>query len=154
MAERARSFASRLAGDFDTRLVCAGGGRRATAASKMLGDLFGARPDVCYVLDIAAAGVAAAGAYRAATGTPLVIDTGDAVVELGRVLGRGPFGMLATRGLEAFALRTAARVVVRGSYHKNCSPAAGSGPNSSRTESRSISLPRRPTTSRGRRTGR
>jgi glycosyltransferase involved in cell wall biosynthesis len=117
MAERARSFATRLADDFDSRLVCAEGGR-ASAARRMLRDLFSARPDVCYVLDIAAPGVAAAGAYRAATGIPLVIDTGDAVVELGRVHDRGPFGMLATRGLEAYALGTASRVVVRGSYHQ------------------------------------
>jgi glycosyltransferase involved in cell wall biosynthesis len=47
-----------------------------------------------------------------------VIDTGDAVVELGRVLGRGPLGILATRGLEAFAMRAATRVVVRGSQHQ------------------------------------
>jgi glycosyltransferase involved in cell wall biosynthesis len=117
MAERARSFTSRLADDFDPRLVCAGG-RRASAAGRMLRDLFAVRPDVCYVLDIAAAGVGAAGAYRTATGTPMVIDTGDAVVELGRVLGRGRLGMLATRGLEAFAMRAAARVVVRGSHHQ------------------------------------
>jgi hypothetical protein len=117
MAERAGAFAQRLAGDFDARLVCAEGGR-ASAAGLLLHQLFRARPDVCYVLDITAAGVAAAGAYRAATGTPLVIDTGDAVVELGRVLGRGPLGTLATRGIEAFALRAAARVVVRGSHHR------------------------------------
>jgi glycosyltransferase involved in cell wall biosynthesis len=119
MAERAGAFAARLAGDFDARLVCAcGGGGRAAAAGQVLRELFRTRPDVCYVLDITAAGVAAAGAYGAATGTPLVIDTGDAVVELGRVLGRGPLGMLATRGIEAYALRSAARVVVRGSHHR------------------------------------
>ncbi len=117
MAERARSFASRLAGDFDPRLVCAEG-RRSSAVTRLLRDLFAARPEVCYVLDIAAAPVVAGGAYQAVTGTPLVIDFGDAVVELGRALGRGRFGMLATRALESFALRTADRLVVRGSYQQ------------------------------------
>ena len=117
MAERARSFASRLSGDFGPRLVCAEGGR-ASAAGRMLRDLFAVRPDVCYVLDIAATPVVAGGAYQAATGTPLVIDFGDAVVELGQVRGRGRFGMLATQALELFALRAADRLVVRGTFHK------------------------------------
>jgi len=117
MAERARAFASRLADDFDPRMVCPEGGR-ASAAGCMLRDLFAVRPDVCYVLDIAAAPVMVGGAYQAVTGTPLVIDFGDAVVELGRALGRGRFGMLATRALESFALRAADRLVVRGSYHQ------------------------------------
>ena len=117
MAERARSFASRLAGDIDPRLVCAEG-RRSSAVARLLWDLFAARPEVCYVLDIAAAPVLAGGAYQAATGNPLVIDFGDAVVELGQALGRGRFGMLATQALESFALRAADRLVVRGSYHQ------------------------------------
>lgn len=117
MAERARSFASRLAGEFDPRLVCAKG-RRSSAVARLLRDLFAACPDVCYVLDIAAAPLVAGGAYEAATGTPLVIDFGDAVVELGRALGRGRFGMLATRALASFALRAADRLVVRGSFHQ------------------------------------
>jgi glycosyltransferase involved in cell wall biosynthesis len=126
MAERAVAFARRLDGAFDARLVCADAqGRRAAAAGRLLRDLFQARPDICYLLDITVAGVAAAGAYRAATGTPLVIDTGDAVVELGRVLGRGPLRLLATRGVEAFALRAAARVVVRGSQHRRLLAARG-----------------------------
>ena len=117
MAERARSFASRLAGDFDSRLVWPrAGGRRPPGGSSV--DLFAVRPEVCYVLDIAAAPVVAGGAYQAATGTPLVIDFGDAVVELGQAGGRGRFGMLATRALESFALRAADRLVVRGSYHR------------------------------------
>ncbi|WP_435022611.1 glycosyltransferase (plasmid) [Tundrisphaera sp. TA3] len=124
MAERAGAFADRLSGEIDPRLVFAEG-RRASAALAMLRRLEGLRPRLCYVLDIAAAGVAAAGMYRAATGTPMVVDTGDAVVELGRALGRGPVGMLATRGLEAFALRAAARVVVRGRHHRDLLARAG-----------------------------
>jgi glycosyltransferase involved in cell wall biosynthesis len=117
MAERAESFAIRLAGSFDGRLVYRTGGK-AAAVARMLADLAAARPAACYVLDLAAAGVLAAGAYKHATGTPFVLDTGDAVVELGRALGRGRAGVAATRALEAYALRAAAAVVVRGTYHR------------------------------------
>jgi glycosyltransferase involved in cell wall biosynthesis len=117
MAERARSFATRLSGEFDARLLHAGVGR-ASAAAWMLRDLFAIRPAACLVFDVAVTGVAAAGAYKSATGTPFVIDTGDAVVELGRALGRGPLKMAATRALESFAMKAAARVVVRGSHHR------------------------------------
>jgi glycosyltransferase involved in cell wall biosynthesis len=116
MGERAAAFAGRLGGEFEPHLVFREGGK-AAAARRMLRGLRAVRPDVCYVLDVAAAGVTAAGVYKLLTGTPFVIDTGDAVVELGRVLGRGPAGMLATRALETFALRAAAGVVVRGSFH-------------------------------------
>lgn len=117
MAERAGAFASRLGNRFDPHIVYRVGGR-AAAAARMLRAIAAVRPDVCYVLDLAAAGVLAAGVFRQATGTPFVLDTGDAVVALGRALGRGPVGMWATRALEAYALRTAAGVVVRGTYHR------------------------------------
>ncbi len=117
MGERAEAFASRLANRFDCSLVFRAGGK-AGAAARMLRDLAAARPRVCYVLDLAAAGVAAAGLYQRATGTPFVVDTGDSVVDLGRALGRGPLGLAATRALEVYALRAAAAVVVRGTYHR------------------------------------
>ena len=56
--------------------------------------------------------------YRLVTGTPWYVDTGDAIVALGKALGRGPMAMFATRVLELFALRASSGVVVRGSYHK------------------------------------
>jgi glycosyltransferase involved in cell wall biosynthesis len=76
------------------------------------------RPSVCYILDLAWSGVAATGLYKLATNTPFIVDTGDAIVELGHLLGRGPIGTTLTRALEAYALRAASIVVVRGSYHK------------------------------------
>ena len=124
MAVRAESFAARLAADFDVRTVYRAGSA-AAAARRMLGELARIRPAGCYVFDLAVAGVVAAGLYRRATGTRFAVDTGDAVVDLGRVLGRGPAGMLATRLLEAFALRGATRVVVRGSYHRELLAARG-----------------------------
>lgn len=127
MAERALSFASRLREEFDCRMIYRTGGRLG-AISAMLRALAAVRPDVCYVLDLASSGVIAAALYKRATGTPFVLDTGDAVVELGRALGRGRAGLAATQALESFALRAASGVVVRGSHHREL--LAGRGVNS------------------------
>jgi glycosyltransferase involved in cell wall biosynthesis len=118
MAERARSFAVRLTARFDSRLVFRDGGRL-RAIGRMVRAIAAARPDLCYVLDLAASGVVAAGLYRHMTGSPLVVDTGDAVVELGKALGRGTVATAATRMLETYALRAAAALVVRGSFHRD-----------------------------------
>lgn len=117
MGERAASLAERIGGEFDVRVAFRRGGK-AGAIGRMMRELAAFRPDVTYVFDLAAAGVLAAGAYRVATGTPMIVDTGDAVVALGAALGRGPLGMAATRALEAFALRVSAHIVVRGTFHK------------------------------------
>jgi glycosyltransferase involved in cell wall biosynthesis len=117
MGERARAFAKELAGEFDCHVVYRHGGKLA-AAWRMVRELWTIRPNICYVLDMAASGVAAAGVYRLVTGTPWYVDTGDAIVALGKALGRGPLAMFATRVLELFALRASSGVVVRGSYHK------------------------------------
>ena len=117
MGERARAFARELAPDFDCHVVYRHGGKLA-AAWRMARELWTIRPHICYVLDMAASGVAAAGVYRLVTGTPWYVDTGDAIVALGKALGRGPMAMFATRVLELFALRASSGVVVRGSYHK------------------------------------
>ncbi|HJZ90356.1 MAG TPA: glycosyltransferase [Gemmataceae bacterium] len=123
MAERAQAFADRLT-EFSSRVFFRTGGRLA-AIERMVRGISVVRPDVCYVVDCALSGVAAAGIYRRATATPFILDTGDAVVELGRVLGRGRTGVAATRALEGYALRTAAAVVVRGSYHRELLSARG-----------------------------
>lgn len=117
MGERAVAFGTRLAHRFDCRYVSRTD-RGPAALVRMVRELFTLRPDVCYVLDLAAAGVMAAGVRKHLAGTPFVLDTGDAVVELGRVLGRGPAGMFATRAMEAYAMRAAPGVVVRGSFHR------------------------------------
>ena len=118
MGERAAAFQSRLTGTFDIQLIFREGGKF-HATQGMLRQLLAFRPALCYVFDMAAAGIAAAGAYCKLTRRPLVVDTGDSIVDLGRVLGRGWLGLLATRALEAFALRTSALVVVRGSWHRD-----------------------------------
>ncbi|MDB5311171.1 MAG: glycosyl transferase group 1 [Gemmataceae bacterium] len=117
LGERAEAFAARLAARFACRLVFRTGGK-GQAVGRMLAEIAAAAPAVCYVLDLAASGVAAAGAYKLATATPFVLDTGDAVVELGRALGRSWAGTAATRGMEAYALRAASAVVVRGTFHR------------------------------------
>lgn len=119
MAERAESFAARLTDRFDCRLIHReSNAAKWRSAMQMLRRVREWRPDVCYVLDLASAGVLCAGLYRRRTGAPFVVDTGDAVVELGQALGRSWFGVQATRSLETFAIRAAAEVVVRGSYHR------------------------------------
>ncbi len=117
MGERAAAFTSRLAGRFDCRFVFRPD-RGVRSLGGMVRELFALRPVACYVLDLAAAGVVAAGVLKHTQGTPFALDTGDAVVDLGRVLGRGPVAMTATRGIDAYALRAASAVVVRGSLHR------------------------------------
>lgn len=117
MAERATAFATRLTEDFETQIVLRLGGKLG-AAGRMLRELRGFAPDLCYVLDLASSGLVAAGLYKLATGVRFVVDTGDDVVALGKVIGRGPIAMTATRAMECYAMRTAAAVVVRGSFHR------------------------------------
>jgi glycosyltransferase involved in cell wall biosynthesis len=116
MAERAAAIAARLGGRFAITLIYRGAGRlRATA--RMLSAIRSVRPDACYVFDMAASGVAAAGLYEHATGAPFIVDTGDVIVDLARVLGRRRLGILATRALEAYSLRRAGQIIVRGTHH-------------------------------------
>lgn len=76
-------------------------------------------PDVVCVVDTSYTGVLAAAFHRGLRPScPVVLDTGDAVAELGRSLGRSPLGILATDALESFAHRTARRIVVRGTFHR------------------------------------
>src|SRR6185503_1169493 len=56
--------------------------------------------------------------YRLAFGNRMIIDTGDAITELARSMGRGRTGLLLTSLLERFALRIADKVIVRGSFHR------------------------------------
>ena len=117
MAERAASFSNRLSNRFDCSQVFRTGGKLG-AFKRMASAIATVRPDVCYVLDCGASVVAAAGWIKHFRGIPFILDTGDAVVELGRALGRGPVAVLATRVLEEYALRAASAVVVRGSFHR------------------------------------
>jgi glycosyltransferase involved in cell wall biosynthesis len=117
MGQRAAAFAQRLGGRFDLRLIHRAGGKLASLA-RMTRDLYRFRPAVAYVFDMAWSGVGAGLLYRAVPGARLVIDTGDAITELARSMGRGRAGVALTNALERVSLAFADRVVVRGTYHK------------------------------------
>jgi glycosyltransferase involved in cell wall biosynthesis len=116
-AERARAFAQRLRPEFDASVILRSPGRL-RGLRVMLAELRRQRPNLLWVVDLAATGILAAAIQRRFSGTPWVTDTGDDIVELGRVLGRGPLRMFATRQLERIGLSRAAAVVVRGSRHR------------------------------------
>jgi len=117
MGERAQAFASRLSESFEIAQIYRPRGRL-TAPLGMLRQLLRFRPQLCYVFDMAVAGVMAAGLYRSLTGRPFIVDTGDDIVALGEVLGRRGISLYATRQLEQYALRHASQIVVRGTGHR------------------------------------
>jgi glycosyltransferase involved in cell wall biosynthesis len=117
MGYRARAFADRLRDRHEVHILYRSP-RKLLSALGFLAGLVRLRPEVSYVLDMASSGVAAAGLYRLLARNRLVIDTGDAITELARSLGRGPVGVALTRWLEAASLAVADRIVVRGTFHR------------------------------------
>jgi glycosyltransferase involved in cell wall biosynthesis len=124
MAQRATAFAARLADRYDVRIVHRSK-RKVTSLLRMAGELVRFGPDVCYVLDLAYSGVVAAFLSRCLRGCRWIIDTGDAVTELGRTLGRGPVKQTLTAGLERFGFAAADAIVVRGTLHRDLLAARG-----------------------------
>ena len=116
MGIRARSFVDRMDKAWQPWIVYRHP-RRGRALLEFLRELVRVRPQVAYVLDMAAPGVLAAGLESYWGSTRVVVDTGDAIVDLGRTMGRGWGAMQLTRGIEAFALSRADTLVVRGSQH-------------------------------------
>ena len=117
MGYRARDLASRLR-HFD---ICISyrSQRKILSIVRLFIALLRLRPDVAYVFDISYSGVIGAGFYRLLFRNCLIIETGDAIVELVRSTGsRGRFGLWLTQLLERTAFRVADRIVVRGSLHK------------------------------------
>jgi glycosyltransferase involved in cell wall biosynthesis len=118
MGVRARSFASRLKGRW-TIGICYRQGGKISGARYFWKWLLAEQPDLCYVFDMAAAGVLAGGAYRWLRGVPLIVDTGDAIFELARTAGaRGLWGLSLTWLLERFALAVATLVITRSHFHQ------------------------------------
>jgi glycosyltransferase involved in cell wall biosynthesis len=124
MGHRARAFVERLPGRYDVRLLYRSG-RKLASIVRFFAALVKFAPRACYVFDIGYSGVAAAGLYKHLTGCRLIVDTGDAITELARALGRGPVGVGLTRCLEKYALTVADRIVVRGTYHREWLARAG-----------------------------
>jgi glycosyltransferase involved in cell wall biosynthesis len=117
MGCRARAFAEQLRGPFDIEVFYRSK-RKVWSAVRFLAALLRSRPKVCYVFDMAYSGVVAALMYKRLTRARVVIDTGDAITELARSMGRSPLGIALTRRLEECSLSGADRIVVRGTYHK------------------------------------
>jgi glycosyltransferase involved in cell wall biosynthesis len=117
VAHRARAFAQRLGSRFDVSILYRSP-RKVRSIVTLTAELLRLRPRVCYVLDMAYSGVGAGVLYRFFCGGKLVIDTGDAITELARSMGRGRLGVALTRLLEAVGLRASDRIVVRGTAHR------------------------------------
>lgn len=116
MAQRARSFAGHMP-RHDIRIAYRSA-RKVLSTFGFLWFLLLTRPSVAYVFDISYSGVLAAALYRLAFGNRMIIDTGDAITDLARSMGRGRIGLLLTSLLERFALRVADKVIVRGTFHR------------------------------------
>jgi glycosyltransferase involved in cell wall biosynthesis len=116
MTERARAFATRLGNEFLIDLVFREG-NRALATLQMFRAISRLRPRLVYVFDMSFAGVAAGIAHRALFRSKLIIDTGDAIYELARSMGRGAIGLALTRLLQWASFRFADVIVTRGSFH-------------------------------------
>jgi glycosyltransferase involved in cell wall biosynthesis len=117
MGMRARSLAAHAGDGLEFYFIYRNQGK-VSSALRMWRRLSHIRPDVVYVFDPGYSGVAAALAFRLQTGTPVVIETGDAIYTLAKSSGmRGPIGLAATWLLEYLALHGVDQVVVRGSKH-------------------------------------
>jgi len=125
MGERARGFTSHLH-RYDIRIAYRSG-NKLLATLRFTSWLVRVRPSLVYVLDIAYSGVLAAGLYKLFTRTPLLIDTGDAISELAKSMGRSNIGKWLTRRLEAFSYWIADLIVVRGSFHRELLQKSGLG---------------------------
>jgi glycosyltransferase involved in cell wall biosynthesis len=118
MGFRARALAARLAHCYSISIVYCSR-RKIISILRLFITLARLRPRVSYVFDISYSGVLAATFYRMILRNCMIIETGDAIVELVRSTGsRGKVGLWLTQLLEKIALRCADRIVVRGSFHK------------------------------------
>ena len=118
MGVRAGELASRLRPDYEIYIVYRARQKLISIFSIFM-SLTRLRPSVSYVFDISYAAVLSAVCYKLIFRNCLIIETGDAIVELVRSTGRrGRFGLWLTQLLEGIAFRFADRIVVRGSFHK------------------------------------
>ena len=118
MGFRARDLAARLP-QFDVRVAYRSRNKFFSILSLFI-FLARVRPAVSYVFDVSYSGVLSAGLYRIVFGNCLIIETGDAIVELARSTGsRGKLRLRLTSLLEDTAFWIADQVVVRGSLHRD-----------------------------------
>lgn len=124
MGIRARSFAERLPERFDSQIQYRTGSKF-TSLWRFLAALLRLRPEACYVLDLAYSGTIAGVVAKLLVGTPLCVDTGDAIYELAKATGRGPVGLLLTKGLEWIGHHASDRLIVRSHFHQEWLAARG-----------------------------
>ena len=118
MGFRARAMATRLSDRFGIRIVYRSRSRAFSILTVFI-FLVRVRPDLIYLFDISYSGVLGATFYKLVFRSCLIIETGDAIVELVRSTGsRGKLGLWLTQLLERIAFTVADRIVVRGSFHK------------------------------------
>jgi len=118
MGFRARALAARLTENYNVQIAYRSR-RKIISILKVFTFLARVRPVAVYVFDISYTGVIASGCYKFIFRNGLIIETGDAIVELVRSTGsRGKFGIWLTSLLENAAFHIADRIVVRGSFHQ------------------------------------
>jgi glycosyltransferase involved in cell wall biosynthesis len=118
MGYRARAMAARLSGNYDVEIAYRSRHKNISTL-KIFAFLVRIRPVAIYVFDISYPAVVASGFYKLIFRNSLIIETGDAIIELVSSTGsRGKFGIWLTGLLEKAAFRVADRIVVRGSFHK------------------------------------
>jgi glycosyltransferase involved in cell wall biosynthesis len=115
---RARAMAAKLCQSYNIQIAYRSR-HRLISILKIFSFLLRVRPMAVYVFDISYSGVVASCLYKFVFRNCLIIETGDAIVELVRSMGnRGRFGIWLTQVLETFAFRSADRIVVRGTFYK------------------------------------
>jgi glycosyltransferase involved in cell wall biosynthesis len=117
LGHRARSFAERLAPRYAITLSYRSR-HKLVSLIRFLIALWRTKPDLVYVFDLSYSGVIAALFYKRFLQRPVVIETGDAIFELAKSIGRGRVGLWLTKYLEEAALTQADFIVVRGTEHQ------------------------------------
>ena len=118
MAERARGLSQGLGRTYRVEISYRERGKF-LSLMRFFSFLARSDPDLVYVLDIAWAGAVAALLARPFLGFKLIVDTGDLVYELDKLIRVRTFlGIQCIRLLEKLTLRAADAIVVRGSFHK------------------------------------
>jgi glycosyltransferase involved in cell wall biosynthesis len=117
VGHRARSFAKRLSPEYSI-VIHYRSRRKLASLFRFAFGLWRDKPRLVCVFDLSYSGVLAALLYRRAARCPVVVETGDAITELAKSMGRGRLGVWLTNLLEETATREADFIVVRGTRHR------------------------------------
>src|SRR3977135_3693996 len=118
MGFRARAMAARLCDAYDIQIAYRSR-RKIVSMLRLLVFLVRLGPQVIYLFDISYSGLSAGRLYKTISRKKLIIETGDAIVELVRSTGsRGRIGIRLTKLLEETAFHIADRTGGAGSAQK------------------------------------